>query len=237
MVPCSERGEDVLDVDDRHCSRDGADVPDRALRHADGALDGAFLRSGRETGLVALHQHGPAQEREAEGLGRRPLGRDGLAVGGREAAEVGAAAVVAGSQSAAAAAAAQPSTIGQRSATTHQAYSRPSDPASDVRHDLIGPSFLSSRGVTADGYLKGGAWTRSRGLCPPTYCPGRAPRCRRPPTRLRVAEDLRCPPVLRQLSGSRSDSARVMQLRRRRLQHCGDRQIGGDQDVRTYEQT
>ena len=48
-----------------------------------------------------------------------------------------------GNQSTAATQAApQPSTMNQRMVTTHQAYSRPREPASDECHDLIDPPFL-----------------------------------------------------------------------------------------------
>jgi hypothetical protein len=80
---------------------------------------------------------------------------------------------VAGIQNTAAAtAAAQPSTMGQRSATTHQAYSRPSAPASDLRHDLIDPPFLSRPRFPRGGYPKGDAGNLPAGLCLPTFWPG-----------------------------------------------------------------
>src|SRR6478735_6026683 len=69
--------------------------------------------------------------------------------------------VVAGSKSAAAATTAQPSTMGQRRATTHLAYNRPSEPASDERHDLIDPPFLPGRGVTATCVTQ--RWRREAG--------------------------------------------------------------------------
>ena len=82
-------GEDVLDVDDRHRGRDGADVADRALGHAHGALHGALLRPAGQPRFVALDEHRTAEDREAEGLRGGPLGRDGGAVRWREPTEVG----------------------------------------------------------------------------------------------------------------------------------------------------
>ena len=163
-------GEDVLDVDDRHRGRDGPDVPDRALRHADGPLDGALLGRGRQTGLVALHEQGPAEEREAEGLRGSALGRDGLAVRGREAAEVRRLRWWPASR-ARPPRPRQPSPARWASAgrrRTRRTAGPAPRPPTCATTSSIRPS-CRVRGSPRGGYPKGDAGNPSRGLCLPTF--------------------------------------------------------------------